>query len=169
MKKTIVTTMAAIVLISILAAFERPCERFGFPSDGGRGYGPPVRNEEFPSFFEELEFTNEQLEQMESFREEFQKKNIKLHSDIEILKIDKQNALRNENYDEAKKIMNEVFEIKKELAENHLEMIEKRNEILTPEQKEIAEKMRYEREFFMNRFQKGKGKKRGKGGGKGWF
>ncbi|HHE37548.1 MAG TPA: hypothetical protein ENL20_03120 [Candidatus Cloacimonetes bacterium] len=162
MKKTIVTIIAALALLSMLAAFERPCGRFGYPEGGGKGSVPFNRFEESPSMFEELELTDDQIERMESIRTEFQKKNIKLHSDIEVLEIDKLIAIRNENYDEAKTLMDQIFEIRKELAKNHLEMIEKKNEILTPEQKEIADKFRYENRFFNNRFQ------RDKKGRKGW-
>ena len=152
MKKiTVIAVLAALMTLGF--AFE--------PGNGmrmreGFGYGHPDFDRTFdtdePNFFEELNLTTEQMDRMDKIRSEQMKENITLNSKIRIMEIDKRNALKDHNFDQAKKITGEIFKIKTNLAKNRIEMRKQRWEILTPEQQKKIDEKQLERGFHHKRF-----------------
>jgi len=105
------------------------------------------------------------MEQMEKIRLEQAKTNIKLHSQIELLEIDKREALKNHDFKNAKLLTDKIYEIKLNLAKNRIETRKKRWDVLTSEQKEQVDQLRLERSFhrkYMHRFEEMKPKMHGR-------
>ncbi|NQV19081.1 MAG: hypothetical protein HQ534_11120 [Armatimonadetes bacterium] len=153
MKKIILIIAGIVALTTMLMAFDGP----GFDSreKHGRdfehpGFGPEFesRNVEgsmFERIRDELDITKEQIKQMDELRSSNKKECIKLKSDMDILQVDKKDALKEFNFKEAKKITGKIFEIKKNLAVKRIEMQEKRWNILDADQQAKVEEMMQQR------------------------
>ncbi len=155
MKKTVVTTVIAIALVSMLAAFEGPCKESG-TEKGKSGW---FENKEH-NFFEELELSDAQIDQHNKMHLEQQKKSIELQSEIKILELEERESMKNHNFENAKNLTDKIFKIKTELAKSKIEMMKKKWEMLTPEQKEKAEKLMQTRKFKQHPFPKKPGMKK---------
>ncbi|RLC52765.1 MAG: hypothetical protein DRZ79_00620 [Candidatus Cloacimonadota bacterium] len=152
MKKiTVIAVLAALMTLGF--AFE---PGNGMRMKEGLGNGHPDFDRPFdtdePSFFEELDLTTEQMEQMDKIRSEQMKENIDLNSKIKILEIDKKDALKDHNFAQAKKITDDIFKIKANLAKNRIEMKKQKWEVLTQEQQKKLDEMQLERRYHHKRF-----------------
>jgi len=84
---------------------------------------------------EELELTDEQQNKFENDRMEFEKFRIQKDSEIKILHLDQRNYRKKQDFSEMRKITNKLFEIKKLIALEKIEMHEKHWNMLTDDQK----------------------------------
>ena len=161
--KKIILIIAGIIAISVmLMAFDGP----GFDPEEkrGRDFEHPKferkfesRNDEgsmFERIRDELDLTKEQIEQMDDLSSSNKKECIKLKSDMDILHVDQKDALKEFNFKEAKKIINKIFEIKKNLAIKRIEMQEGRWNILDAEQQAKVEEMMQQRGHHKKQFEK---------------
>jgi len=147
MKKLIVTLVLVVGIMAALSAFEGMKEHKG--KDNEHCQGMKQKNMEkhhkmgdgFGMLMAELEFTDAQKEQFEDLKIKHQKSVIQLKADIDILKIDKQAAMRNHNFGKMKKKVGSIFELKKEIAIKQVTHHEAMWNILTAEQKDQAEKL----------------------------
>ena len=148
MKKITLTIVVVLALASILYGFEH-----NFRDYDKRGPMPEhhQRTEEDPGFFErlceELELTDYQIEQMEQMHINQKKRMIQIKSEIEILKIDKWEALKNHNFTQAKEIIEVIADKKLEIALTTIDNMEKRWDLLSDEQKAEAEELMKDRPF----------------------
>lgn len=94
---------------------------------------------------EELELTDTQKEEINDLRVDLKKKGIKLNSEMAILRVEKREALRNEDFKEAKKIITQLSDKQEEKQLLRLSHQEEISKILTEEQKEIWREMRMKR------------------------
>ncbi len=86
---------------------------------------------------EQLKLTPEQTSKMDKLRTEHQKEMIQLRADLKTKEIDKRQALKNEDYTAAKKIVSEIAKIEENIALKRIDQFKSMTDILTKEQKEI--------------------------------
>ena len=82
---------------------------------------------------------------MDGLRSSNKKECIKLNSDMNILQVDKKDALKEFNFKEAKKNTGKIFEVKKNLAIKRIELQEQRWNILDAEQQAKVEELMQQR------------------------
>lgn len=87
---------------------------------------------------EELELSNSQIKKMEKIKTNHRKQQIRFKADIEILKIDKREAMKNKNFANAKKINSEISKLKLQMANAKIDKQAAIWTELTEEQKEKA-------------------------------
>ncbi len=143
MKKITMIAITLIVMVSLLSAFE------GNKKMGERQSRMEMLEREHHMEFyesndhlrlaEELELTEEQLEDIENFRTKFQKEMIELNSEIKKIAIDKRNAMKNHDFAKMRKLTEEFYNFKQQIATKRIEQNEMKWDILTEEQKEKAE------------------------------
>ena len=162
MKKIILVIAGIVALSAMLMAFDGPgfdpCEKHGrdFKHPGFRPEfeSRNVEGSMFERIRDELELTKEQIKQMDELRSSIKKESIKLNSDMNILQVDKKDALKEFNFKEAKKITGKIFEIKKNLAIKRIEMQEQRWNILDSEQQAKVEELMQHRGHHKKQFEK---------------
>ena len=88
-----------------------------------------------PRMIEELKITDDQLVKIDAIRLEFQKKRIDTKASMDKIKLEKREAIKNEDFSNAKKITEQYFENRKVEEINKLDMMEKMLNQLTPEQR----------------------------------
>ncbi len=81
------------------------------------------------SIMSELNLTADQQKKMDEMHLKFQKLNIDKHAVIQKKAIDKQQAMRNEDFTAAKKLTAELFDLKAELANQRIEQHEEMSKI----------------------------------------
>ena len=81
---------------------------------------------------------------------------IQKKSEIEIMKIDMHEALRDHKCGEAKRITEKISDKEKEIAVSNIDLHEKRWKMLSDDQKEKAEKLMNERPMMKRRKMKDK-------------
>ena len=91
---------------------------------------------------EELELTDAQIDKIDEYQDDSRKVSIDLKADIEKLHIDEKNALENENYKEARKVIDQIFEKKATLAKERISLKEKISSVLTEDQKDMLKDLR---------------------------
>ena len=163
MKKLLV--IIAILLISTAVFAQNhfnqgmDCQK-GQGRDNGRmgmnGKGHP--GERMMMVMHQLELTEDQQDQMETRHIEMQKTDIEINSQIKILEIDAQVAMKEMNFSQIKKVSNNIFDLKKELKNKHIDNQEKCWNLLTAEQKEQAmELMKHPRKMMQEKMGEKKG------------
>jgi len=158
MKKIILVIAGIVAVTTMLMAFDGP----GFDSreKQRRDFGHPkfesrnVEGSMFERIRDELELTKEQIKQMDKLRSSNKKECIKLKSDMNILQVDKKDALKEFNFKEAKKNTGKIFEVKKNLAIKRIELQEQRWNILDAEQQAKIEEMMQHRGKHKKPFEK---------------
>lgn len=154
MKKLAFVVIGVLAVVGLLMAFDGDCKEF----TGGKRHPMQERNlnnarnlgmmkdmsGQYEMICEQLELTEKQKEQIEDLRLSSKKFMIVSGSDIKLLRIDKRKAMKDKNFQLAKKITSDIFKIEEQMAINRIEQNEKRWNIFTPEQKEKAEELRKE-------------------------
>lgn len=145
MKKISVILLAMVLITAILGAEE--CGERKNMKMGERH--PQMMQEEnnkegnhWEMAIDELEMTDSQLETLSQLKSDHLKNIIRIKSEIEILNIDKRNALRDHDFDEAKTIIKKLSVKREEMSLNKLQHSESKWELMTDEQKEKLETMR---------------------------
>ena len=114
MKKIILIIAGIVALSAMLMAFDGPgfdpCEKHGRYFEHPR-FRPEFesRNVEgsmFERIRDELDLTKEQIKQMDELNSSNKKECIRLKSDMNILQVDKKDALKEFNFKEFKKVSN---------------------------------------------------------------
>ena len=148
MKKITLTIVVVLALASILYGFEhnfKDCDKKGTMPEHHQ------RIEDNPGFLEklceELELTDYQIEQMEQMQINQKKRMIQIKSEIEILKIDKWDALKNHNFTQVKEIIKVIADKKLEIALTTIDNMERRWDLLSDEQKAEAEELKKDKPF----------------------
>jgi len=88
-----------------------------------------------PRMIEELKITDEQLVKIDAIRFEFQKKIIDIKANMQKTKLEKREAIKNEDFTKAKSITETYFKIRASEEVDKLDMMEKMLNVLTPEQR----------------------------------
>ena len=144
MKKITITIVMVFALMAVLTAYEKPCEereKFEGKMNPGRDH---MMREDFGGFdriCEELDLTEKQIETMEAMRLTHQKEMIGMRAEIDILRVDKQSAVKNHDFTKSKKITAKMFDLKKTQALKKIEHHETMWNLLTPEQQEKAKEL----------------------------
>ncbi len=178
MKKIILTVVVAMLSIAVLSAFgdnfckgkmdgfqhekmkdchqgmEHPRMQKGeqfIVADCGEGEGEGM----LQMMAEFLELTDEQVVQGKKLRAEVEKANIQIHADIQILQIEKREAMMKHNFTLIKKVNAKIMDKKLAMMNSRVDVRMKMWKNLTAEQKEKAKD-------FMKNHKSGFGRK-GKG------
>ncbi|MDP8321203.1 MAG: hypothetical protein RAO94_02505 [Candidatus Stygibacter australis] len=123
---------------------------------GMQGKGNP--GDRMMMIMHQLELTEDQQEQLEDQHVKMQKTAIEFNAQIKILEIDAQVAMKEMNFSQIKKVSNNIFDLKKELKNKHIDNQEKCWNLLTAEQKEQAmELMKHPRKMMQEKMSEKKG------------
>lgn len=89
-----------------------------------------------PDYFQGLNLTQDQTAKINNLRSEFFKDTVSLRSDVYAKKLELNNLLLEQvpDHEKAKKIQDELFDLKKKLAQKRLQCQIEAKKILTPEQ-----------------------------------
>jgi len=166
MKKLLTTLILAGALliaasaqeISTLPATSKPGMGPGFNMENCTGNGPGVmghkmgndHNSRFkkggmgrencgPAMMEQLGLSKDQSEKIHQIKMKYEKNEIGMEADLKKLKIDKHEAMRNMNFEEAKKIVKQMSEIR---SKKNLSKIDEMAEITKVLSKEQLEKFK---------------------------
>ncbi len=147
MKKTTLTSILLVLLIGILSAqnFERHHAKDGHKMQRRNNYCMQDDDHNFNRnhnlmMDENLNLNSKQKEALMKIRLDNKKVSIGIRADIDKLRIDKREALYNQDFKTAKKVVKEINNLRTELEINRIEMKKKCMELLTPEQKEEMKK-----------------------------
>jgi len=102
---------------------------------GNKGFG--MRME----MIEELELTDKQIEKLGTIKTAHLKQNIQLKADLEILQIDKREAMKTKNFTAAKKVNAEISKLRLQMNISQIDQQESIWNELTDKQKEKATKL----------------------------
>ncbi len=149
MKKTMIIISMLVIVSSLLLAqnFERQ-GRMG-QMEGRQGHHEMMRGdclEMRSDIFDELELTDKQQTNIDEIRTENRKQMIKLDSEIKILRIDKNEAMRNNDFAEAKKINEKISKLR--LKKNNARVTEKEaiwNELTKEQQEKLQDSIKNHR------------------------
>jgi len=83
---------------------------------------------------EELELTDTQIDKIDDYQDDSRKLSISLNADIDKLQIDEENAMQDENYKQARNIVDQIFLKKATLAKERITLKEKITSVLTEDQ-----------------------------------
>jgi len=149
MKKLVFVVIAVVAVVGILTAFDGDgCKGGNHPRKDGmhqKHMGKmEAQHDRYEMICDELDLTDKQKEQLEDLRDSRQKFMIVQKSDIKLLEIDRRNAMKDKDFKLAKKLTQDIFKIKQEIAISKIEQDERRWNILTPEQQKKAEELRKE-------------------------
>ena len=111
---------------------------------GRRGQKKHLRGEFGFYIMQELNLTEKQEEKINSIKTDFKKKGIDLHSEIEKLRIDKREAMKNEKFSKAKSLVDEISTVRIQLNKNRISLQEAIHNELTDEQKKKLKKLKKE-------------------------
>ena len=87
-----------------------------------------------PEMAEYLELSDEQINKIREIKNDFRKKEIDLDADVKKLKIDEREAMKNMEFDKAKKLVKKIGEKRTESRILDIEEKEKISKVLTKEQ-----------------------------------
>lgn len=145
MKKISVILLAMVLITAILSA-EECGERKNMKMGERHSQMMREKNNEngnhLDMMIDEIDLTDEQLETLSQLKSDHSKDIIRIKSEIEILNIDKRNALKNHDFEEAETIINKLSVKHEEMSLNKLEFSESKWKLMTDEQKEILESMK---------------------------
>ncbi len=149
MKKTMIIISMLVIVSSLLLAqnFERQ-GRMG-QMEGRQGHHEMMRGdclEMRSDIFDELELTDKQQTNIDEIRTENRKQMIKLDSEIKILRIDKNEAMRNNDFAEAKKLNEKISKLR--LKKNNARVTEKEaiwNELTKEQQEKLQDSIKNHR------------------------
>ncbi len=149
MKKTMIIISMLVIVSSLLLAqnFERQ-GRMG-QMEGRQGHHEMMRGdclEMRSDIFDELELTDKQQTNIDEIRTENRKQMIKFDSEIKILRIDKNEAMRNNDFAEAKKINEKISKLR--LKKNNARVTEKEaiwNELTKEQQEKLQDSIKNHR------------------------
>ena len=150
MKKYLVLTVLLALLATPLLAQDAnyPHSRGQMPMMSQKQFqqghnmkqGPEGKGQQmgFPFWMaEELELTEDQIEKIDDYQDDSRKVSIDLKADINKLQIDERNALEDENYKEARKVIDQIYQKKATLAKELITLKEKISSVLTEDQKDM--------------------------------
>lgn len=83
---------------------------------------------------EELELTEAQIDKIDDYQDDSRRLSISLNADIDKLQIDEENAMQDENYKQARNIIDQIFLKKAALAKERITLKEKISSVLTEDQ-----------------------------------
>ena len=83
---------------------------------------------------EELELTESQIDKIDDYQDDSHKVSIDLKADIDKLQIDEKNAIQDGNYKEARKIIDQIYLKRANLAKEKITLKEKIDSVLTEDQ-----------------------------------
>lgn len=142
MKKIIILLSVTILIVTALSAHEIGMGMKEHNGNHQMGRGMNHQGNHEGIMMEELDLTEDQQNQLQELRTEHQKEMIRLRSEIETLKIDKRNAMQNNNYSAAKKVVKQISAVQEELKLERINQKEAIWNLLTPEQREKLEELR---------------------------
>lgn len=136
MKKiTALVTLVVLVIVG-LSAFER-----GFRGERGEKREMYEQHHEmYDNPFDELDLSKEQQEKIEDARVEMKKDIIPIKSEIDILQIEKHEALKDENFSQVKQLIKDISKKRTAIQFIQIDHKEEVSKILTDEQKELLKK-----------------------------
>ncbi len=164
MKKSYIIVITLLVFAGLLTAFEKGMGQDQEDCNGmmqGRFEQKHDGNGMLMHMTEELELTESQVENLQEIHLAHKKSMIQKHSEIKILQLDKDVAMKNKDFAEAKKITKNIFEIKQEMALEKLDLLEDQWNLLTDEQKLKAEEMDLGKKHSQPKMHEGKGMRKG--------
>ena len=98
------------------------------PNEKGKHMG-------FPFWMaEELELTDDQINKIDDYQDDSRKLSISLNADIDKLQIDEENTMQDENYKQARNIIDQIFLKKATLAKERITLKENIMSVLTDDQ-----------------------------------
>jgi hypothetical protein len=164
-KKWIIAILMIAVVSYAAISVAKPMEPCGKPADSQLPCNPaehceepadpqlpcnPASNPHKPDapkdpifhLFQLLDLTDAQRENILEYSVNTKKKIVQLKADIKILQIDKNTAMKNENYKQAKKLIDKIATKRASIAKLQITQKENISNVLTDEQKEqLKEKM----------------------------
>lgn len=96
-----------------------------------------MKNDQCSDMKDQLKLTPDQTKKMETLRAEHHKDMIKFNADLKTKEIDKRQALKNEDYATAKKLVSEIAKIEENIALKRIDQFKAMSDILTKEQREM--------------------------------
>ncbi|HEX37305.1 MAG TPA: hypothetical protein ENG70_00340 [Candidatus Cloacimonetes bacterium] len=93
---------------------------------------------------DELELSDDQIDQVMDFLAQSKKQIIDLKADIDKLEIDQRIALKDEDFKAAQKLVDQIYAKKADIAKEHINVKEKVHSILTQDQIEKMKDLRSE-------------------------
>ena len=144
-KYLILTTILALLATPLLAhdanyphsrgQAQQQIPQGHFMKQGSEGKGQHIG---FPFWMaEELGLTEDQIEKIDDYQDDSRKVAIDLKADINKLQIDEKNALEDENYKEARKVIDQIYLKKATLAKELITVKENISSVLTEDQKNM--------------------------------
>lgn len=112
---------------------------------GRRGQRKHLRGEFGFYIMQELNLTEKQEEKINSIKTDFKKKGIDLHAEIKKLRIDKREAMKNEEFSKAKSLVDKISVVRIQLNKNQISLQEAIHNELTDEQKKKLKVLKKER------------------------
>lgn len=155
MKRTLIVTMLLIGLFSLLNAF--PCQhgqkehcQEGHHFTNEKPHHPKMMQRHRKEMFfeimkEELDLTKDQQAVMEESRLEFEKFLVQKHAEIRILQLEKEKANKEKDFNKIKRLTDNIFDLKKIIAEKRIKLREKHWNLLTTTQKEKFDELKLKR------------------------
>ena len=111
-----------------------------FPQGHYMKQGPEGRGQQmgFPFWMaEKLGLTEDQIEKIDDYQDNSRKVTIDVKADINKLQIDEKNAMDDENFKEARKVVDQIYLKKATLAKELITLKEMINSVLTEDQKDM--------------------------------
>ncbi len=143
--KRVLFIALALLLVSVLMAQRTPGEGKNCRQCNEQGKMVNMGQDQHPNMMmkimHQLELTEAQQKQMEDLMVTMQKSAIDIKAKIEMKEIDARVAHKEMNFNQMKKISNEIFDLKKEMKNKQIDNQEACWNTLTAEQKELAKKM----------------------------
>ncbi len=152
MKRVIITVMTLIVLTGLLVAqdcydcgqnnreMKGRMMRQNHQEDNGMMRGHQNRD----NLMDELDLNDAQKAKFAELRTENKKSEIELEADIKSLKVDKRDAMKNKDFDQVKKLIKEINDIKEEIQLKKIDFQEAKWNLLDSDQKAKLEELRKE-------------------------
>ena len=96
-----------------------------------------TRENNYTSFREQLNLSEQQINTMDNLRTNHQKDMITMNANLKTKEIEKQQALKNDDYKKAKSLNKDIAKIKQDIADKRVDMQKAMKDVLTEEQKTL--------------------------------
>jgi len=103
---------------------------------------------------EELGLTSDQKEKIHQIRMKYEKNEIEQEAELKKLRIDKREAMRNMKYDDAKKVVKQMGEVKTKLQTSQIDEMSEITKVLNKEQQEKFKEFHNDHPGFGNKWKK---------------
>jgi Spy/CpxP family protein refolding chaperone len=148
MKKTLVLTVMLFGLFSLMFAQMHDCGQG--PKAGNREQGRPnmmpkmQMRDHFRMMAKELDLTEDQMKVMEKNKLDTEKEIATLEAQLKIAQMEHHAAMKDHDYKKAKTHAAKMADVKKDIASKRIDLKEKHWNLLTKEQQEKWEELRFE-------------------------